>query len=67
LDVYSFKKGGRVRKVTGFVRTNACGSECHFEFDVQDSATVDEIEEEAKAAAFDMVEWSYEIEGKEGA
>jgi hypothetical protein len=56
-----------VRKVTGFVRTNACGSECHFEFDVQDSATVDEIEEEAKAAAFDMVEWSYEIEGKEGA
>lgn len=49
-----------MRTFKGFIRTDAVGSECEFEFEVEDNATDDEVEQEAKQAAFDCVEWNYQ-------
>jgi len=48
-----------MRTFTGIIKTDAQGSEVEFEFEVEDNATQEEIEEEAKQAAFDCVQWSY--------
>lgn len=48
-----------MRKFIGEISTNKIGSECHFEFEVPDDATDEEIEEEARQAAFEKVEWHY--------
>lgn len=47
------------------VSTNVYGSECLDEFQVDDDATPEEIEETAKDAAFNMMGGSYEVEGAE--
>ncbi len=49
-----------MRTFKGVIRTDAVGSECEFEFQVDDNATKDEIEKEAKEAAFENVEWFYD-------
>jgi len=43
------------------IRTNMNGSECVDEFDMDDNATPREIEEYARDAAFQMIEWDYEV------
>lgn len=48
-----------MREFKGVIRTDKIGSECEFEFEVEDSATPEEIEQEAREAAFNYVEWSY--------
>jgi len=48
-----------MRKFKGSVSTNNIGSTCEFEFEVDDNATQEEIEEEARQSAFDCVEWNY--------
>lgn len=48
-----------MRRFIGYIGTEKDGSNCEFEFQVQDGADVDEIEEEARQAAFDKVNWYY--------
>lgn len=48
-----------MRKFTGFIKTNKVGSRCDFEFEIEDDATDEEIEEFAKQNAFDLLEWAY--------
>jgi len=50
------------------IRTNKISSECvnEFEygiFDLDDNSTPEEIEELAMEAAFEMVDWHYEVIG----
>lgn len=52
-----------MKKIEGYVKTNKVGSICEFEFEIDDDATPAEIEEEAKNAAFEMIEWSYTVDG----
>lgn len=49
-----------MRKFKGRIMTNIIGSEVDFEFEVDDDATEEEIEEEAKEAAFNYIDWGYE-------
>lgn len=51
-----------MRKFVGKIGTNKVGSDCEFEFEVDDDATEDEIEDAAREAAFQNVEWNYEEE-----
>lgn len=48
------------RKFKGTVATDKIGSECDFEFEVDDDATEADIEHEAREAAFDLIQWNYE-------
>jgi len=48
-----------MRKFKGIISTNVNGSECEFEFEVSENATEEEIEEEAKEAAFNWINWEY--------
>jgi len=50
--------------IKGWVSTNKVGSQCGFEFEVPDDLTPEEIEEEAKQAMFDRIEWNYTIDGQ---
>ncbi|MDF2513720.1 MAG: hypothetical protein K0S04_3586 [Herbinix sp.] len=51
-----------MRKFVGSISTNVVGSECEFEFEVEDNATEEEIEEAGKQAAFEYVDWGYNEE-----
>lgn len=48
------------RKFTGRIGTDKLGSDCEFEFEVDDDATEKEIEAAAREAALEYVEWNYE-------
>lgn len=48
-----------MKRFKGTIETRKIGSECEFEFEVPDDATVDQIEKEAREAAFEQIEWSY--------
>lgn len=48
-----------MRTFKGKIATDNQGSECEFEFEVADNATQDQIEAEAREAAFDRVQWSF--------
>lgn len=48
-----------MRQFKGSISTNRIGSDCEFEFEVDDGATPDEIEDEARQSAFACVEWHY--------
>ena len=48
-----------MRYYEGSIMTNIIGSECDFEFEVEDDATEEEIEEAARDAAFNFIDWSY--------
>lgn len=50
-----------MKTVTGYIATNKVGSQCEFEIEVEDDATDEEIEDMAKDAAFNCIEWSYEV------
>lgn len=49
----------RVRKFVGRIKTDKEGSSCEFEFEVSASASAEEVDKEAREAAFNHVEWSY--------
>lgn len=49
-----------MRKFKGYVATAKIGSRCEFEFETEDDCAENEIEEEARDAAFQFVEWNYE-------
>jgi len=51
-----------MKKFTGVICTNKVGSDCHFEFEVEDDATEEEIDEMAKEVAFESIDWYYEQE-----
>ena len=53
-----------MRKFYGEISTNIVGSECEFEFEVEDNATDVEIEECAKETAFNLIDWWYEEQEK---
>lgn len=49
-----------MRLFKGSIKTDVQGSEVEFEFEVEDDATQKHIEEEAKIAAFDCIQWHYD-------
>lgn len=49
-----------MRTFTGTIKTDVEGSEVEFEFEVEDGATPEQIEDEAKQAAFDCIQWSFD-------
>lgn len=49
-----------MKKYTGYIETDKVGSTCNFEFEVENDATEEEIEEIAREEAFSLIEWSYE-------
>lgn len=53
-----------MKKITGWIATDKVGSKCEFDFEIEDYATPEEIEEEARNAAFEMIDWAYLIDGK---
>lgn len=54
-----------MKQIKGYIKTNKVGSTCEFEFEIEDDATPEEIEEWAKEAAFENIEWSYTINGED--
>lgn len=49
-----------MRTLKGIVRTDNQGSDCEFEFEVEDDATEQEIREELREWALEHVDWWYE-------
>ena len=49
-----------MRKFRGGIKTNMAGSESQFDFEIEDSATKEEIEEAAQLVAFELIDWYYE-------
>jgi len=47
-------------RISVSIRTNKVGSECVDEFDIDANTPEHEIEECAREAAFQMIEWDYE-------
>ena len=45
-----------MRKFKGKISTNLVGSACAFEFEVEDDATEEEIEEAGRDAAFNWID-----------
>lgn len=48
-----------MRVFKGKISTDKIGSTCEFEFEVEDTATDDEIEQAARDAAFEHIEWNF--------
>lgn len=48
-----------MKRFKGVIRTDRVGSDCEFEFEVEDNANQEEIELEAREAAFNYVEWNF--------
>ena len=48
-----------MRTFTGSIGTNKIGSDCKFEFEVEDDATPEQIESAAREAAFENIEWNF--------
>lgn len=48
-----------MKKYIGFIETNRVGSKCEFEFEADELATEEELEELAKESAFNLVNWNY--------
>lgn len=53
-----------MKTITGYIKTNKVGSTCEFDFEVDDDATDEDIEQMAQEAAFNLVEWDYKIDGE---
>lgn len=52
-----------MRKFVGSIGTRMHGSDCEFEFEVEDDATEEQIEEIAQECAFELIDWHFkEIE-----
>ena len=49
-----------MRQFKGTIKTDVQGSEVEFDLEVEDDATQEQIEEEAKQAAFEYVHWHFE-------
>lgn len=49
-----------MRQFTGVIRTDKIGSDCEFEFEVEDDATEAQIDAEAREAASALIECHYE-------
>ncbi len=54
-----------MKTVRGYIATSKFGSDCEFEFEVDDDTSEEEIEQLAKEAAFDRIEWNYSVEDSE--
>lgn len=48
-----------MRIFKGKISTDKIGSACEFEFEVPDDATESQVQEAAREAAFEHVEWSF--------
>lgn len=48
-----------MKRLHGYVSTGLVGSEQTFSFDVDEDASDDAIEEAAREAMFECIEWSY--------
>lgn len=48
-----------MKKYVGFIETNKVGSKCEFDFEADESSTDEEIEELARDAAFNLINWNY--------
>jgi len=54
----------KMKKIEGYIETGMVGSRREFEFEMEDGATPQEIEEAAKEAAFNLIEWNYTVNGE---
>ena len=48
-----------MRTFKGSIGTNKVGSQCEFEFEMDDDATEEEIEEVAQECAFEKIDWHF--------
>ena len=48
-----------MKKYIGYIKTKIHGSDCLFEFYADESATEEELEELAKEAAFENINWYF--------
>lgn len=53
-----------MRTIKIYIKTSKVGSQCDDTMEVEDDATDDEIEEMAKDAAFNMMEWGWSEKGQ---
>lgn len=53
-----------MKTIRVYVSTNKVGSQCETSFQVEDNLSDEEIEEFAKEAMFDLIEWNYTIDGQ---
>ncbi len=51
-----------MQKIIVSVETDKVGSECQTEIEVEDGATDDEIEAQAREAMFEMISWTWRKE-----
>lgn len=49
-----------MRKFIASIATSKVGSQCDVEFEVDDDATEEQIEEAARDAAFEYIDWWWE-------
>lgn len=49
-----------MKKYRGYVSTKKVGSDCYFEFEVEDNATETEIQDMAIQCVWDELEFNYE-------
>lgn len=49
-----------MKQYRGSIKTDKVGSDCYFEFEAEDDASPEEIEAEARDAAFEKIEWYFE-------
>lgn len=59
----SFKSQPIMKRITGYISTGMRGSTREFEFEAEDDCTPEELEEMARDAAFELIEWNYKIDG----
>jgi hypothetical protein len=46
-----------MKTLNGVIKTNKQGSDCHFQFEVEDDATEEDIEEALRERAFEFIEY----------
>lgn len=52
-----------MKRITGYISTGMQGSAREFDFEAEDDCTPEELEEMARDAAFELIEWNYKIDG----
>jgi hypothetical protein len=53
-----------MKTIRVWVKTNKIGSRCEDEFEIDEDASEEEIEEHAKEIMFNMIDWSFHASEK---
>lgn len=52
-----------MKKIIVTVSTDKVGSQCANEFEVEDDATEEDIDRDAREMMFEMIEWNWSVRG----